>query len=69
MHPQQRGTSAVVMSRSDASQPVPPNERGAPTGPLAARVWPSVLVWVLLGAAIAAPWALLLFGDSLTVTR
>lgn len=31
------------------------------------RVWPTVLTWVLLSAAIAALWALLLLGDSLRI--
>jgi hypothetical protein len=57
------------MSRSDPSRPVPPNERGTRTVPRPAHLWPTVLVWILLGAAIAAPWALLLFGDSLTATH
>lgn len=57
------------MSRSDARQPGAPSERGGRAVPEASRVWPSVLAWIVLGAAIAAPWALLLFGDSLTVTR
>jgi hypothetical protein len=56
------------MSRSDTPQPLRESEP-THTTPATPRVWPSVLVWIVLGAAMAAPWALLLFGDSLTVTR
>ena len=63
----QRGTSALVLSRSDANA-------GGAAAPVAEnrtvprrRVWPTVLTWILLGSAIAALWALLLLGDSLVV--
>lgn len=55
------------MSRSDMPQPKRESEHHPIAG--TPRIWPSVLVWIMLGAAMAAPWALLLFGDSLTVTR
>jgi hypothetical protein len=63
----QRSTAAIVWSRTDPpaqsgrSDPEPP-----PVAP--ARVWPTVLTWLLLGGAIAALWALLLLGDSLVVS-
>jgi len=56
------------MSRSDSAglrPPVVPSGIGTGSPRQRTRVWPTVLVWILLGAAIAAPWALLLFGDSL----
>jgi hypothetical protein len=58
-----RSTAAIVWSRADAPaapEPVPAVEAGGHP-----RRWPAVIAWVLLGAAIAAAWGLLLLGDSL----
>jgi hypothetical protein len=59
------------MSRSHSAglpPPVAPSEIATGSTRQGTRVWPTVLVWILLGAAIAAPWALLLLGDSLRPT-
>ncbi len=68
-HLRQRSTAAVVLSRDDAPAPgaySPPTDADA-GGTRAARRprWPTVVTWILLGGAIAALWAVLLFGDSL----
>lgn len=44
-----------------------PLRRPATAGPQDAEParWPTVLIWIVLGAVIAALWALLLLGDSL----
>jgi hypothetical protein len=64
----QRSTAAVVLTRSDAPGPAPTGDaaqQGGAADTRPSRIWPLVLVWLLLGGAVAALWALLLFGDSL----
>ena len=64
-NPHERSTAAVILTRDDAhapagsADPLPPRRK--------ARRWPIVLIWTILGSAIAALWALLLLGDSLSV--
>lgn len=67
-----RGSAAVVLSRqetplgfgapekADRETVRPPGER-----PRTSQ-WATVVTWVILGAAIASVWTLLLFGDSLS---
>lgn len=63
-HLRQRSTAAVVLSRDDApAQATAPDAAGT-RGARRAR-WPTVVTWIVLGAAIAALWAVLLIGDSL----
>jgi len=63
----QRSTTALVLSRSttgplsEAAERTPTPGDGAPT---TSWRW-AVVTWIILGAAIAALWALLLLGDSL----
>jgi hypothetical protein len=63
-----RSTSAFVLSRPGGA---PPREGTVPgSTPIgharaARRLWTAVATWVVLGALIAALWALLLLGDSL----
>jgi hypothetical protein len=59
-------TAAVVLSRPDAPLGSGPPAQEQPPSTVT-RIWPTLLTWVLLGAAIAALWALLLLGDSLLV--
>lgn len=67
--PHQRSTAAVVLTRSDA--PGSPTGEAAPhdsaVAPQPPRIWPTVLIWILLSSAIAALWAMLLLGDSLAL--
>jgi hypothetical protein len=74
-HLRQRSTAAVVLTRPDPrpggreSTPADRDPTGAAGGPSSGRSrWPAVLTWVVLGAAIAGLWALLLLGDSLGVS-
>jgi hypothetical protein len=63
----QRGTAAVILSRHAPvlaeANPGPPHPTFPGDEPV--RRWQALLVWALLGAAIAGLWTLLLFGDSL----
>jgi hypothetical protein len=70
----QRSTAVVVLSRAD---PRPggverrPSDGGrAGAGGRSSRLsrWLAGLTWLVLGAAIASLWALLLLGDSLRVS-
>jgi len=60
-----RSTAAMLLSRPEprpsAAQAPGPSIGPAPAGPR----WIGVVKWVVLGAAIAALWTLLLVGDSL----
>ena len=66
-NPHQRSTAAVILTRDDTQHsstsvdPLPPPRRKP-------RRWPIVLIWTILVSAIGALWALLLFGDSLSVS-
>lgn len=74
-HLNQRSTAAVILTRPD---PRPGGGKPTPSGrgrtgaddvrPRGRGRWPVVLTWIVLGAAIAALWALLLLGDSLVVS-
>lgn len=73
-HLRQRSTAALVLSRPD-SRPggSATTSSGGDRGAAGRRSrglsrWLAVLTWIVLGAAIAALWALLLFGDSLVVS-
>jgi hypothetical protein len=66
------GTSALVLSRHETPlgfgapeqgdrETVPPPGQRPRT-----NQWATVVTWVILGAAIASVWTLLLFGDSLS---
>jgi hypothetical protein len=63
----QRSTAAVVLTRHD-SRPLDPPTRVPAPPPRRARRWPTMLIWLLLAGAIAGLWALLLLGDSLSVS-
>ena len=56
--------AAVVLSRADAAISNEPSSPLSPDGDTQ-RPWTTLVVWVLLGGAIAGAWALLLLGDSL----
>jgi hypothetical protein len=66
-NPHQRSTAAVILTRDDAHAPATSADP-LPPRPRKARRWPIVLIWTILVSAIAALWALLLFGDSLSVS-
>jgi len=71
-HLRQRGTSALVLSRSDTNADPPAAPLPHPPSHAAQvrrRLWPAVVTWILLGGAIAALWALLLLGDSRAGSR
>jgi hypothetical protein len=58
--------AAVVLSRAAATSPADAGTVASfPEDVSSRRRWPTVALWVVLSAAIAAAWALLLFGDSL----
>jgi hypothetical protein len=76
-HLRQRSTTAVVLSRPDPRPGRGETVSSPSDGACAAAGmqsssrfsrWLGVLTWVVLGAAIAALWALLLLGDSLVVS-
>lgn len=70
VHLRPRSTTALIASRSDTPASGRLSDPGAALAGDAgrrSRVWP-VLTWVLLSAAIAALWALLLLGDSLRLS-
>ena len=82
MHLRPRSTTALVVSRSDtpvADRLGESGETPAGSGPDVLpgspwqshrrdRRWPTVLTWIVLSAAIAALWVLLLLGDSLPLS-
>ena len=59
----QRSMAAVVLSRASSSANVVTADTA--TNASVRRRWPTIVLWIVLGAAIAALWGLLLFGDSL----
>jgi len=63
-----RSTAALVLSRPDPAAGTAPHLPATPEAAPRRPVWAAVLVWVVLGAAIAGVWALLLLGDSLPVS-
>ena len=64
-HLRPRSMAAVVLSRATATSPADAaTGASVPEDASSRRRWPTVVLWIVLSAAIAAAWALLLFGDS-----
>jgi type VI protein secretion system component VasF len=67
-HVSTRSSAAVILSRRDPRPCAPTASPPAESSATRSRQWAVVLIWVVLGGAVAALWGLLLLGDSLSVS-